>query len=227
MPRALAALSLVVLVAGPGAGHPGASVASPATGMPAVPAASTVVQTADAAALFDRGVTFEDFLASASAQRDRWEANAARARPAGALVARLRAVSADLRILAIAEAACSDSVSTVPYLAKLAAEAGVPLRIVGRDLGLPIMQQHRTPDDRPATPTIVLLRGAAVAGVWVERPSALQDWFLGPAGQALSPQERVSRKMSWYDWDRGDSTVAEIVALAETPGAGAAPAGGR
>jgi hypothetical protein len=31
----------------------------------------------------------------------------------------------------------------------------------------------------------------------------------------MDSAERLSRKMSWYDWDRGDSTIAEIVALAE------------
>jgi Thioredoxin len=197
MPRLLITLPLLLVLTGPVAG-----------------------QAVDASAVFDRGVAWTDFLASANAQRERWQTNAGRASPAPALVARLRAVANDLRILAIAQAACSDSVSTVPYLAKLADQAGVPLRLVGRNLGQPIMDQHRTPDGRGATPTIVLLRGAAVAGVWVERPTALQDWFLSPAGQALTPQERVSRKMSWYDWDRGDSTLAEIVALAETGGAG-------
>jgi hypothetical protein len=41
--------------------------------------------------------------------------------------------------------------------------------------------------------------------------------MLSAAAQALRQGDRVSRKMSWYDWDRGDSTVAEIVALAEGP----------
>lgn len=33
--------------------------------------------------------------------------------------------------------------------------------------------------------------------------------------QTLSQPERMSRKTAWYDWDRGDSAVAEVVALAE------------
>lgn len=166
-------------------------------------------------AMFDRGASFEAFLAGARARRDLWLQNADRAAPSPAMVQRLKAAGDGLRLLAIAEASCSDSVSTIPYVATLAEQAGIDLRIVGRAVGLPIMEQHHTPDGRPATPTIVLLRGDRVAGVFVERPSALQAWMLSEPVQALPVDERVSRKMSWYDWDRGESTVAELVALAE------------
>jgi len=170
---------------------------------------------ADPVAMFDQGVSFESFLESARARRDLWLQNADRAAPSDETVQRLKAVGNGLRILAIAEASCSDSVSTVPYVAKLAEQAGVELRIVGRSVGLPVMEQHPTPDGRPATPTIVLLRANRVAGVFVERPSALQTWMLSGPVQALPSDERVSRKMSWYDWDRGESTITELVALAE------------
>jgi len=170
---------------------------------------------ADPAALFERGVTWDTFLEGVEARAELWRTNAGRAAPDTAMVERLRAAGENLRILAVAIDACSDSVSTVPYIAKLADLAGVELRIVDSTVGRAIMEQYRTPDDRAATPTFVLLRGAEVAGVFVERPKALQDWFLSEASQALRQADRVSRKMSWYDWDRGDATVAQIVALAE------------
>lgn len=170
---------------------------------------------ADPSALFERGVTWDAFLEGVEARAELWRTNAARAAPDAAMVERLRAAGENLRILAVAVDACSDSVSTVPYIAKLAELAGVELRIVDSTVGRAIMEQHRTPDDRAATPTIVLLRGSEMIGVFVERPKPLQDWYLSDAGQAMRQADRVSRKMSWYDWDRGDSTVAEIVALAE------------
>jgi hypothetical protein len=166
-------------------------------------------------ALYDRGVVWSEFFARVQSQQQRWRTNTERAAPSTEMVERLRAAGAGLRILVIGEAACSDSVSTMPYVAKLAEQAGVDLRIVGKSAGLPLMEQHRTPDNRPATPTIVLLRGDRIAAVFVERPAALQTWFLSPAARAMDSAERLSRKMSWYDWDRGDSTIAEIVALAE------------
>jgi hypothetical protein len=171
----------------------------------------------DAAALFERGVAWDAFLSTVEAQRSLWQSNARRAAVAPTLVERLRKTGPGLRILVIGEAACSDSVSVVPYVAQLALLAGFELRIVGREAGRSLLSQHRSPDGREATPTIVLLRGTEVAGVFVERPAALQEWYLS-AGSQLSQADRYARKMSWYDWDRGDSSVSEIVTLAEKIG---------
>jgi hypothetical protein len=165
-------------------------------------------------AVFDRGVTWEAFLASADSRPETWRANAARAKPSKDLVDRLKAVSGDLRLVVVAVAACSDSVHTVPYVAVLANEAGVPLRIVDSTAGKHVMEAFRTPDGRAATATVALLRGDRIVGAWVERPEALQSWLLGPAS-SLPQSERMERKFGWYEWDRGESTMAELVALAE------------
>ncbi len=61
---------------------------------------------------------------------------------------------------------------------------------------------------------MALLRGDRVVAAWVERPVALQTWLLGPAS-ALPQAERMERKFGWYEWDRGESTMAELVALVE------------
>ena len=168
----------------------------------------------DAAALFERGVTWDAFLSAVEAQRNLWQSNTRRAAVAPALVERLLKAGQELRLLVIGEGSCSDSVSVVPYVATLAAQAKVDLRIVGREAGRPLLAAHKTPDGREATPTILLLRDGQVVGAFIERPAALQDWFLS-AGAKLSQGDRYARKMSWYDWDRGDSSMAEIVALAE------------
>ena len=164
-------------------------------------------------ALFAEGATFAEFMADVRAQRRTWEENAARPAPPRELVERLQRAGAGLRLLVVSEAACSDSVQTVPYIARLASLAGVDLRIVTKARGLWLLEQHRTPDGRTATPTVVLLREGRDVGAWVERPEVLQTWFL--ARQDLSARERLARKTSWYDWDRSASTLAEIVALAE------------
>jgi Thioredoxin len=168
---------------------------------------------ADPVGMFDAGMTWEQFLAGARAQRTLWLMNAGRASVAPETVERFRRATDGLKLLVIAEAACSDSVNTVPYLAKLATLAGVDMRVVGRSTGLPLMDAHRTPDGRTATPTVILLRDGRDVGAWVERPAALQEWYLSKAD--LGQQDRLDRKMAWYDWDRGASTIREIVALAE------------
>jgi thioredoxin family protein len=166
------------------------------------------------AALYERGVAYDEFLANALAQRTLWLQNTGRASAAPDVIERLKKVSDGLKILVIAEPACSDSVNTLPYLAQLASQAGVELRIVNKATGQAVMEQHRTPDGRAATPTVILLRQGKEAGAWIERPSVLQTWYVGP-GSKLSTQDRMTRKLAWYDWDRGDSTIEEIVTLAE------------
>lgn len=177
--------------------------------------------TVDPAALFAQGAAWPAYLESVQQQRDTWARHAARPVP-DALVNRLTVASTGLRLLVVAEDWCSDSVNTVPYIATLAARANVELRVVNAQLGKSVMEAHRTPDGRAATATVVLLRDGREVGAWVERPSALQGWMLG-AGAALPPAERLQRKLSWYEWNRGDDTVAEIVTLAEKSAGGRRP----
>jgi len=168
----------------------------------------------DPAALFDKGITFDRFLAEAQSQKDTWQTNAARNTLKPEMTERLKRAGADLQILVIAEASCSDSVNVLPYLARLASSAGIELRIVNKATGLTVAQAHPTPDGRAATPTVILLRKGVEAGAWVERPAALQAWYLSMEGK-ISREERQTRKIAWYEWDRGDTSLSEILALVE------------
>jgi len=130
------------------------------------------------------------------------------------VIERFRRASGGLRIIAVAEDWCPDSVNALPYIASLASSASVPLRIVDRALGEALMNRHRTTDGRPATPTIVLLRDGSEVGAWVERPDIVQQWFLSMATNAESAR-RFGDRRSWYDADRGHTVLAEVTALAE------------
>ena len=178
-------------------------------------AADEPVQTAapNSAAMYSLGTTWDQYLAGTKAQREIWLKNAAR-EVAPALVDRFRRAGDGLRLLVVTADWCGDSVNSVPYIARLASRAGVELRVVDFKTGKAIMDAHRTPDGRASTPTVVLLRGNEEAGVWVERPAALQWWYLGMTGQ-ISDEERLERKMSWYEWNRGADALTEIVMLAE------------
>jgi len=171
-------------------------------------------QDADAEHLFARGLTWEQFLDKAKAQRDVWLKTTSSVRVPPDLVDRFRRVSSGLRILVVAEDWCPDSVNALPYVAGLAASLPVPLRIVDRTVGDPLMKRHRTPDGRIATPTIVLVRDGREIGAWVERPAVVQAWFLAMATSAESAK-RFEDRQSWYDSDRGRSVLAELTDLAE------------
>jgi hypothetical protein len=171
-------------------------------------------QAINGSAIFDLGKPYEDFVATADSRPEAWKANTKRARPSAALVDRLKKASDGLRFVVVATAACSDSVHTVPYIAVLAREAGVPIRIVDPATGRQIQDAFKTPDGRGATPTVAILRGDKVVGAWVERPVVLQTWMIGPA-TALSSGDRMDRKFGWYEWDRGESTISELVDMVE------------
>jgi hypothetical protein len=175
---------------------------------------SQAPQGINGSAIFDQGKPYEDFLAAANSRAEVWKGNTNRAKPAAGLVDRLKKSADGLRLVVVATAACSDSVHTVPYVAVLAREAGVPLRVVTPEVGKPIQDAFRTPDGRGATATVAVLRGDKVVAAWVERPAALQTWILGP-GAALSQADRMDRKFGWYEWDRGESTIAELVDIIE------------
>src|SRR5580704_16580941 len=95
------------------------------------------ISTIEAASLFDRGVTWEQFLRSVKVQERRWRTNASWTEIPSELVERLKRVSSGLRILIVTEDWCADSVHTVPYIARLAERARIDLRIVDRTIGKP------------------------------------------------------------------------------------------
>ncbi|MBY0489694.1 MAG: thioredoxin family protein [Gemmatimonadaceae bacterium] len=182
------------------------------------PVVSTPRAAADSAlaSLFERGVPYATFLANAKARRELWDRNSTWSTPPEALVQRARATGGGWKLLAVAVDGCSDSVNTIPYIAQLVALLpGVELRIIGSDVGRAIMEAHRTPDQRAATPTVLLLDATFVErGAFIERPPELQQWMLAQKG-VMSDADAHTRKMAWYDEDKGVKTLAEIVALME------------
>lgn len=184
----------------------------------------------DAAALWEQGVGFRAFLADLDERREEWETVEARTRVPEDLLERARAVPGTWRILVVAEDWCGDSIHNLPYLATLADEVeGVELRVVDSRAGKGVMEAHRTPDGRTATPTAVILDGeGAEAGCWVERPAEVQDWWVAnPEG--LDEDAKVAKKYAFYEGNQGVSALREMVERLEAAAAGApicAPGGG-
>ncbi len=171
--------------------------------------------------MFEGGVTYAAFLEAARRRRELWLSNTERAEVPADLLARARAVGGTWYLLVVAVDGCSDSVNTIPYVARLAdLVEGLELRIVDSEVGRPVMMGHPTRDDRAATPTVLLL-GAdwREAGCFIERPDPLQTWYQANK-TSLDGDELFERKMAWYDEDAGASTVREVVAILEAAAAG-------
>jgi hypothetical protein len=165
-------------------------------------------------ALYASGVPFDRFLADANARRSTWVRNWEASQVPPEVLELARGLDGHWRLLVIAVDGCSDSVNTIPYLARLVALAPqLELRIVSPTAGRAVMEAHRTPDGRAATPTVIILdaQGNEV-GAWVERPSVLQQMAID-ARAAGTFDRLIAGKQAWYDADAGASTVREVVDL--------------
>lgn len=174
--------------------------------------------------IFESGRSYTDFLDNATRRTELWHGNTEKAEGIDAdLVRRARAVGGSWHFLAVAVDSCSDSVSTIPYLAELVALVdGLDMRIVDSSVGRDIMESHRTPDGRGATPTVLLLDDDfEEAGCFIERPLSLQSWIMENDG--LSRDEIFEWKMAWYAEDSGQETVETFVEMLEAAAAGGSP----
>jgi hypothetical protein len=185
------------------------------------PAAMSAIPDSAYRRLFEGGKTMEAFLSAAKSRKEQWAANYARGAVADASLAKARSAPGPWKLLVVAVDGCSDSVNTVPYIARLSEQVmGVELRIVDNAVGRAVMDAHRTPDGRGATPTVILLDATfQERGCFVERPAELRDWILGNKGKKAD-NEIFDHKMSWYDDDKGSKTVAEIAEMIEAAGKG-------
>ncbi len=174
----------------------------------------TPLQQASYAELYRSGLTFSDFLEQAEDQEEEWLENYARDYVAVEMTPGAREIPGNWRLLVVGEDWCSDSVNTIPYLARLTEGVdGLDMRIVNSDEGRWVMEAHPTPDGRPATPTVIVLdeKGDKV-GCWSERPGVLQDWWQKNPDN-LSGREKLDQKFAWYDEDAGGETLREILEI--------------
>lgn len=177
--------------------------------------------------LYQAGQTFEEFMGAAVRRKALWDGNYTRSRELDQeLVGRARAVGGTWRFLVIAVDSCSDSVNTIPYLARLVEMVdGFDMRVVNSRVGRDIMEDHRTPDGRPSTPTVLLLDDHwEERGCFIERPPMLRDWILENPEQ-LNDTDLYERKMDWYERDAGQQTLEEIIAILESAARGDARCG--
>lgn len=219
IPFVHAVIAAAVCVSSPGGTTVGADRAT--EGARAVVSTATVIPDSTYRRLFDSGITMDAFLAAAKSRKAQWAANYERGVVADAVLTRARTAAGPWKLLVVAVDGCSDSVNTVPYVARLAEQLpGVELRIIDSKVGSAVMDAHRTPDGRGATPTVILLDADyRERGCWIERPTELRDWILGNKGK-LKDNEIFEHKMAWYDQDVGAKTLIDIAAMIEAAGKG-------
>lgn len=189
---------------------------------PAAPAIHHTVADSTLLALHASGQPFPEFVAAAKARREGWLKLADSAQVDAALVQRARNAGSGWRILVVAIDSCGDSMNSVPYVARLAAQAGIDLRIVLPPAGRPVQETHRSLDGRTATPTYLLLDGAgAERGCIVEQPKALREWASAERAKVSIDSVHVGIR-AFYAKDQGASIARETVEMLEAAARGTA-----
>jgi hypothetical protein len=165
-------------------------------------------------ALYESGETFADFVSKATARKEQWEGNYAMKVAPDALVTRASAAGSGWKLLVVTVPGCSDSVNSVPYLASFLDKVpSIEMRLINATVGRSVIEAHRTPDGRAATPTVILLDDQFnERGCWIERPAVLIE--------LMKNGTDFEGKMAWYDKDGGASSLEEIVQMIEAAHAG-------
>jgi hypothetical protein len=163
---------------------------------------------------YEAAPDFAGWLATVQKNAELWQAVHRTATVDEESVARLRAVPGRWRLLALSEDWCTDAVSTLPVIARLASRAGVELRVLARDANPDVMDAHLTRGTR-SIPIVMVLDEAGVRwGWWGPRPVAVHRWML-TEGLWLPRDDRTRRKRAWYARDRGRGAVMEMAAAVE------------
>jgi len=160
---------------------------------------------------FLKKVDNRDVLAQLSSP---WDANWRKGGPSDEQLSRARSLRGNYRLLAIAAESCSDSVHTIPYLARLADRIDrLEMHMLSPKSSKVILENYSASGDM-VTPTVLILNeNFEVVGTWNERPLPLKDWLAYDS--AVRDHEMARRKQFWYMWDEGHHTREEILNLLE------------
>jgi len=164
----------------------------------------------DFRALWDRAMTYHQFIDASTEHKGLWEAVHRLARiPDWARTA--GRAEGQHHLLAIVEDWCGDASNTVPVLARWAEETpGIDIRMVRRDENLELMNQYLTNGSRSIPIVIALDEEFRELGHWGPRPSELQSWVM--ANRLTIPKtELYPQVRRWYARDHGETTLREVM----------------
>jgi hypothetical protein len=164
---------------------------------------------------FLAGASFSELLAGPRDNGALWEMIYRLAKLSPDVAKRAGNLRGRWHILVISEDWCGDSVSVLPYIARLEECCdNIDMRIIGRDENRDIMDAHLTGASRSIPVAIVYDSEFRERGWWGPRPRPLQDWVMSE-GLALPRPDRYRHIRAWYARDRGETVVAELIDIME------------
>jgi hypothetical protein len=127
-------------------------------------------------ARFDQGMTYDDFTASMTRNKDRFIANEERVKLTKADVDAFRA--RPLNVMVLAADWCGDVIANLPVLGIIAKEAGtVDVRLFERDTNPDLMDQYLNQGKFKSIPVFAFFDPASwkEVGVFIERPESVTE----------------------------------------------------
>ena len=128
-------------------------------------------------ARFATGLTYDEYKAQMTRNRDRVEANEARVKIDPEDLGVFRSISGPVHVLALAEDWCGDVIANLPVLGVLAREAGtLDLRIFLRDQNKDLMQRYLNQGKFESIPVFAFFDDKFdELGVFIERPASVTE----------------------------------------------------
>lgn len=165
---------------------------------------------------FDGALTFDGYLETVVEHRELWHAVFERVRLPEDVLQAARLVPGGWHLVALSEDWCGDAVNTLPVAARLAAEAGWDMRVLGRDDNLDLMDSHLTNGRSRSIPIVIVYdEHFNEVGWWGPRPGEIQSWAMGE-GLSIPSPERYKVIRRWYAKDRGKATLTELLDIVRT-----------
>ena len=184
-------------------------------------------------ARFASGLTYQDFLAKAKVNLDKFEENYKTAHLSAEDAAFFKRVAAmpagPAKMLALGEDWCPDVYRGLPVMAKIAEAAGMELRIFPRDKNLDIMNEFLKQGQYQSIPVSVFYsKDVRYIAHWIERPALANEERVQITDQAKKDlptaneqdlraevRKRTTVRYPWWQQE----TVKEIrQLLARAPG---------
>src|SRR5438093_4868779 len=126
---------------------------------------------------FLQGMTYDDYKAQMTRNRERFEEHEREVELDPGAVAAVRDLSRPLNVLVLAEDWCGDVIANLPVLGRIAAESGtLNLRIFLRDQNPDLMDQYLNQGKFRSIPVFVFFdEHFRQVGLWIERPDSVTE----------------------------------------------------
>ncbi len=172
--------------------------------------------------LYERGMTFHEYLDEMSEGNSFWKENHYRVQQIrDDLLSNARTIPQSWKLLAVTELENTDAENTIPYIARLTDRVhSMELRIIGKENLENLINEYQTYDGRSTTPLILVLNSEfEEVGCWVERPAELQRWIRDNRDN-LEQEELNSEMVKWYRRNQGTRAIDEITRIVKAANAG-------